>query len=296
MKRLITSMLVALCLQAIGQYEYCLEGTAWSSALQGCVPKNPSDLNQDGCVGLDDFLGHLAAYGEGCVDDGDDGSCEYPSEFNTCGDPVYYHGYNYATVLIGDRCWFAENLRSANYKNGDAIPALLTASEWQNTTSGAVAIYGEGSNCSHYSPDGDACDAAWSLNEYGRLYNWYAVDDARGLCPSGWHVPSDSEWTVMKNSLGGWEFAGSAMKTTYGWLNDANGSNESGFAGLPGGFHNGGSLSAGKSAYWWTSSLTTPSAPNGHRWYRRLTEWDAIQDVHGNSPLGLSVRCIQDAE
>ena len=82
----------------------------------------------------------------------DDGSCEYPPGFNTCGDPVSYQGYDYATVLIGEQCWFAENLRSENYENGDAIPAGLSDSEWSSTTLGAAAVYGEDAGCEHYSP------------------------------------------------------------------------------------------------------------------------------------------------
>ena len=89
MKRLITSMLVALCLQAVGQSEFCLEGTVGDDVLQGCVPNNPSDLNQDGCVGLDDFLNHLAASGLGCVDAVEETSWE-------CGNPLEYQGYAYA--------------------------------------------------------------------------------------------------------------------------------------------------------------------------------------------------------
>ena len=131
-------------------------------------------------------------------------TCE-PGEpvFQACGDPVGYQGYDYATVLIGEQCWFAENLRSENYANGDAIPSNLSDSEWSSNTSGGVTVIGEGSStCNNYSPDGDACDDTWSLNEYGRLYNWYAVDDARGLCPSGWHIPTDEEWSVMTDR--GW--------------------------------------------------------------------------------------------
>ena len=149
--------------------------------------------------------------------------------FGDCGDPVSYQGYDYATVLIGEQCWFAENLRSENYENGDAIPEDLSDSEWQNTTSGAVAVYGEDAGCNDYSPDIDACDPAQSLNEYGRLYNWYAVDDARGLCPSGWHVPTDGEWTVLTDHLGGVSIAGGPMKTDYGWYNGGNGTTRAAF-------------------------------------------------------------------
>ena len=214
--------------------------------------------------------------------------------FGTCGDPVSYQGYDYATVLIGEQCWFAENLRSENYENGDAIAAGLSNSEWQNTTSGAVAVYGEDAGCDNFSPDIDACDPAQSLNEYGRLYNWYAVDDARGLCPSGWHVPTDGEWTVMTDFLGGESVAGGQMKTDYGWNGGGNGTNSSGFSGLPGGYRdsNGYFWSAGDFGIWWSSS------PNGSdAWNRDLFNGSEYVFRESDYPLyGFSVRCVRDAE
>ena len=213
----------------------------------------------------------------------------------SCGDPVSYQGYDYATVLIGDQCWFAENLRSENYENGDAIPSNLSDSEWESTSSGAVAVFGEGNSyCEEYSPDGDACDESWSLNEYGRLYNWYAVDDARGLCPSGWHVPTDGEWTVLIDHLGGESVAGGQMKTTYGWYGGGNGTNSSGFSGLPGGyrFDDGGFYAAGLYAYWWGSS------PNGSYAYARylLSINEGVYRSSYPPRFGFSVRCVRDAE
>ena len=215
--------------------------------------------------------------------------------FGECGDPVSYQGYDYATVLIGDQCWFAENLRNENYENGDAIPSNLSDSEWSSTTSGAVAVYGEDAGCSNLSPDIDACDPAQSLDEYGRLYNWYSVDDVRGLCPSGWHVPTDGEWTVMTDELGGQSIAGGQMKTTYGWYQGGNGTNSSGFSGLPGGFRfigDGYFNGAGSSGYWWSSS------PNGSSaWSRNLNYGN--EDVYrfsNNQRYGFSVRCVRDAE
>jgi uncharacterized protein (TIGR02145 family) len=197
-----------------------------------------------------------------------------------CGDPVSYQGYNYATVLIGDQCWFAENLRSENYENGDAIPSDLTTSDWSSTTSGATAVYDE---------------SATNLETYGRLYNWYAVDDARGLCPSGWHVPTDGEWTVMTDFLGGEGVAGGQMKTTYGWNGGGNGTNSSGFSGLPGGgreLFDGNFVDAGGSGYWWSSS-----ASGSYAWGRILDSSagnvDRSDDGRRN---GWSVRCVQDAE
>ena len=194
------------------------------------------------------------------------------------------------------QCWFADNLRSENYENGDAIPSGLSDSEWGNTTAGAVAVYGEGSaTCFDYSPDGDACDEAWSLNEYGRLYNWYSVDDARGLCPSGWHVPTDGEWTVLSNHLGGEYVAGGQMKTAYGWNSGGNGTNLSGFAGLPGGNRNYNGLffdSVGIFGYWWSSNDYGSYAKSfvldyGNEWFSQSGT---------QSKYGFSVRCVQDFE
>ena len=266
----------------------CGEGTIWDASLQACVGFNncPSDLDGDGIVGVNDLLSLLSDFGTEC-----------PPEVAewTCGDPVSYHGYDYATVQIGEQCWFAENLRSENYDNGEAIPAGLSNSEWTSTTLGATAVYGEGAGCNNYSPDIDACDPAQSLSEYGRYYNWYAVDDARGLCPSGWHVPTDGEWTVMTDVLGGEFVAGGQMKSTYGWHNGGNGTNSSGFSGLSGGSRNGntgGSVYAGLNGNWWSSSPSDSSA-----WFRYLI--DSSEDVgrlDDNPRLGFSVRCVRDAE
>ena len=225
--------------------------------------------------------------------------------FGNCGDPVSYQGYDYATVLIGDQCWFAENLRSENYENGDAIPSNLSDSEWNSITSGAVAVYGEDAGCNNYSPDIDACDPAQSLNEYGRLYNWYAVDDARGLCPSGWHVPTDGELMTMEMALGMSEAQanstglrgtdqGTQMKTDYGWLDGFNGTNTSGFSGLPGGSRdvNGLFNHAGYFGYCWSSS------PNGSlAWFRLLVDLNeyVYRDFY-DPRYGFSVRCVRDAE
>ena len=213
-----------------------------------------------------------------------------------CGDPVSYFGYDYSTVLIGEQCWFAENLRNEHYQNGDAIPAGLSDGEWLNTTSGAVAVYGEDAGCDNYSPDINACDPAQSLSEYGRLYNWYAVDDARGLCPSGWHVPTDGEWTVMTDYLGGEVIAGGQMKSDYGWWNSGNGTNSSGFSALPGGFRFGGSgyfFAGGDAGLWWSSSHNGSGA-----WQRTLSYAYGNQIWRQPALLenGQSVRCVRDAE
>ena len=255
-----------------------------------------NDLNGDGCVGAADILIILGQYGE----------CNDTTVVFACGDSVLFDNYWYETVPIGDQCWFAENLRSEMYGNGDAIPAGLSDGEWSSTTSGAVTVYGEGANCVDNSPDMDACDPIQSLNEYGRLYNWYAVDDERGLCPSGWHVPTDEEWMSLEINLGmgdveanntGWRGTdqGSQLKTDFGWYNGGNGVNTSGMSGLPGGIRgsNGSFFVAGSYGYWWSSS------PQGtFAWFRNLYTSNAT--VYRNSNFnrrgGFSVRCVRDAE
>ena len=230
--------------------------------------------------------------------------------FGNCGDPVSYQGYDYATVLIGDQCWFAENLRSENYESGGVIFSDLDW-VWDVTCTGAdpfpygaVGVYGQGDSecynnvCYCNSPEINACDPLQSLEEYGRLYNWNAVNDSRGLCPSGWHVPSDDEWMAMISELGGESIAGGKMKTSYGWYQGGNGTNASGFSGLPGGrlgCPNGIYGIAGEIGYWWSSS-TSVSNPSS-AWMISLYHGSENANLYSlNKTRGLSVRCVQDAE
>ena len=247
------------CIGGILAENACYDGTIWSETVGACIVANPSDSNFDGCVSMTDLLDLLSVFG----------TCnEVPW---SCGDPLEYQGYNYETVLIGEQCWFAENLRSENYQNGDAIPVGLSDEEWSSTTSGAMAVYGEGSSsCNTYSPDGDACDPDWSLVEYGRLYNWYAVEDDRSLCPNGWSIPGDDNWQQMVQVLGGDEVAGSTMKSQSGWDQGGNGTNSSGFNATPSGLKvlDGGFVDAGWVTYWWTSSAHQIDAS-----YNRSVNW-----------------------
>jgi uncharacterized protein (TIGR02145 family) len=235
---------------------------------QSNVLFNP-DYNGDGIIGVDDILGTLTFYSSAW-----DGPV---SSSWSCGEAITYAGVGYSTVQIGDQCWFAENLRTTTYLNGDAIPQNLSDGDWFSTISGAMAFYTGGP-------------------AYGGLYNWYAVDDARGLCPSGWHVPTDGEWTILTDHLGGESVAGGQMKTYYGWFNDGNGTNSSGFSGLPGGYRlfDGYFDGAGYHGYWWSSS------PSGSlAWYRYLDynyEYVGRDDYYGVQRGGFSVRCVRDAE
>jgi uncharacterized protein (TIGR02145 family) len=207
----------------------------------------------------------------------EDGSCTYgPAQ---CGgqSTVTFDGYTYALVGIGPQCWFKENLRSDNYRNGDAIPGNLGNSSWQNTTSGAQAVYNN--------------DAA-NLATYGRLYNWYAVNDSRGLCPTGFHVPSDGEWYTLENFLGGSSVAGTAMKSSPSDIPSWDGSNTSGFSGLPAGDRSsdGYFYDLGDYGFWWSSS-----PDGGNAIARGLFSGYSFVSRNGYYPQnGFSVRCVRD--
>jgi uncharacterized protein (TIGR02145 family) len=205
-----------------------------------------------------------------------DESCVYPGPAQ-CGGAttVTFDGYTYALVAIGTQCWFAENLRSDTYRNGDAIPGNLAHSQWALMGSGAQAVY-------NYDEG--------SLANYGRLYNWFAVNDPRGLCPSGFHVPSDGEWMVLENALGGSSGAGMELKAASpSW----DGTNSSGFSALPGGerdYADGGFHGKSYNGSWWSSSPYGSGA-----WFRSLNSgYSQLFRNNLNIRYGFSVRCLRD--
>ena len=228
----------------------------------------------------------------------EDASCAYgPLE---CGgaSTVTFDGYTYDLVAIGDQCWFAENLRTEHYANGDAIFWGLNDSDWSNITSGAVTVYGEGTSTVYHGSD----DEESNLADYGRLYNWYAVDDARGLCPTGWHVPTDGEYMTLEMVLGmseselnseGWRGTdqGAQMKSSSsdnpGW----DGTNSSGFSALDGGSRfNSGPFAYQGTGYFWSSSPHDTEA-----WLRTLGAGNPMVSRFNAPPqFGHSVRCLKD--
>jgi uncharacterized protein (TIGR02145 family) len=195
-------------------------------------------------------------------------------------------GNVYKTIVIGTQEWMAENLNSSVYRNGDTIPTNLDLAAWLATTSGAWTYY-----------NNDASNAC----PYGKLYNWYTCVDARGLCPEGWHVPSDSEWTVLVDFLGGNSVAGGKMKTTgtieagTGLWNSPNAlaTNSSGFSGAPGGRRaNFGDYELnGQFLFCWSVSQVSQFGAVGfdlrlNSGFARISNF-ALQE-------GLSVRCLRD--
>ena len=209
-----------------------------------------------------------------------------------CGSSYTYEGHDYATVLIGGQCWFAENLRSENYADGSVIPAGLDAATWSTTTAGAVTVCDEGGP-----------NEGTNLATYGRLYNWYAVDDARGLCPSGWHVPTDSEYMTLEMELGmsytdanNTGFRGTdqcaQMKSSASDSPAFDGTNTSGFSGLAGGSRNdyGDFSYGGYNGYFWSASANGTNA-----WYRFLDGGLTVVIRYNSSQrYGFSVRCVRD--
>jgi uncharacterized protein (TIGR02145 family) len=196
-------------------------------------------------------------------------------------------GNTYNTVQIGTQCWTQSNLKVSKFRNGDSIPTGLSNVDWQNTTSGAYAVYNN-------DPVNDGL--------YGKLYNHYAVTDSRGLCPTGWHVPSDGEWTILENHLGGAGVAGGALKSTAllpapgGWNPpNAGATNSSGFTAPPGGLRlsNGDFVGLTYLGFWWSSTVS--SAFNS--WYRDLAFHSSSIGRNINHSLrthGLSLRCCRD--
>ncbi|MFM7684286.1 MAG: DUF4116 domain-containing protein, partial [Bacteroidota bacterium] len=183
-------------------------------------------------------------------------------------------------ITIGDQVWMNRNLNVSTFRNGDLIPEVKTNKGWEKAGN-------EGKPAWCYF-DNDPKNGT----KYGKLYNWFAVKDPRGIAPEGWHVPSDSEWTILKDYLLG-DDAGKKMKSTSGWREYGNGTNESGFSGLPGGsrYPNGTFDTIGYSGYWWSSTeFNTDIA-----WGRYLTSnnGNASRD-YNNKRNGLSVRCLRD--
>jgi uncharacterized protein (TIGR02145 family) len=192
-------------------------------------------------------------------------------------------GNEYQVVQIGNQCWTKENLKTTKFADGSVIPNVTSDDAWINLSSPAWCNY-----------ENNASNG----NTYGKLYNWYTVADPRNVCPAGWHVPSDAEWTVLTDYLGGNAVAGVKMKTTSGW-NDyngqsGNGTNESGFSGLPGGtrYDDFGTFdSVGSYGYWWSSTEDATSSA----WARYL--YYSVGNAYRNynyKHYGFSVRCLRD--
>ena len=253
--------------------------------------------NECGCV--DGETGLAANFCYGCTDLGadnynpdatvNDGSCAY-----SC---IDIDGNSYEAVQIGNQLWMAENLKVTHYNNGDPIPTEYSNMEWSFLLTGAYAVYSWNADGASQETCGGNCTEV-----YGSLYNWYAVDDDRGICPEGFHAPSDDEWQQLADYLGDTSFAGGLMKSTGTieagtglWFSPNSGaSNSSGFTAHPGGYrfysYNYAYGAMGGIGYFWTSTAFDNSA-------QVWKLYDGSSGVHHEGSwkrFGFSVRCIGD--
>ena len=200
-------------------------------------------------------------------------------------------GNVYQTVTICNQTWTKTNLNVSKYRNGDVIPQVTDDIQWNNLTTGAWCYYNNDPS------NGDT---------YGKLYNWYAVNDTRGLAPQGWHIPtSDEYFNLAYYCLGGIPIAGGKMKSpgtiqsgTGLWESPNSGAtNETGFSGLPGGLRDGGVYPysfkyIGRLARFWTS---TPNEPNqAYNWSYTYNDIAGFLTASTTKDMGISVRCIKD--
>ena len=216
------------------------------------------------------------------------------------GETEVFNGYSWTNMIaaaaaapervtIGNQVWTTKNLNVSTYRDGTPIPKVENGSTWSSLTTGAYCYYNN--------------DSATYAAVYGKLYNWYAVAgiyDAssfsdsslrKNLAPAGYKIPTDGDWTTLELTLGA--NAGTQMKTTSGWNNGGNGTNSSGFAGLPGGRRNdAGTFNFfGTNGNWWSS--TENDAPNA--WTRNLHYYNSnVNRNYLNKSSGFSVRCLRD--
>ncbi|MFH1118331.1 MAG: fibrobacter succinogenes major paralogous domain-containing protein [Bacteroidota bacterium] len=186
----------------------------------------------------------------------------------------------YSHVSIGNQIWMAENLKVTKFNDNTAIPPVAEHDEWDNSATPAYCWYNN--------------DEATYSDMYGALYNWYTIETGR-LCPDGWHVPSHTEWDHLKDFLsanGHEETEGATLRATNGWLSGVMGTDDYGFAALPGGYRGNGEFGlAGRYGYWWSSTEYSPSQGK----LRIIMDLnDLFLSDYNSKNLGVSVRCLKD--
>jgi len=184
-------------------------------------------------------------------------------------------GNEYNTIIIGSQTWMAENLKTTKYNDGSAIPLITNDAEWNFMATPAYCWYNN--------------DKTSFGNTYGAMYNWHAVNTGK-LCPAGWHVPTDAEWTALTDFLGGESVAGGKLKETgtLHWNSPNTGAlDEAGFTALPGGFRDSQFSQIGNLGYFWTST-------EGPMRRRLNFELNNVHRDNSNYVYGFSVRCMKD--
>jgi len=224
-------------------------------------------------------------------------SVYYQEVISNCGTVTDYDDNIYQTITIGTQCWMAENLKVTHYPNGDAIPLVADSTAWDNlagdNTSDAYSYYNNSSA---------------NATTYGALYTYAAAigdnwvrdnNNGQGVCPDGWHLPTDAEWTTLTDYLGGTSVAGGKMKeigTTHWNSPNAEADNSSGFSALPSGFRdlNSTFYVLGDDGYWW--SATEYSSDSSNSSYYRTMNYNRAEVTRCDffKSIGFSVRCVRD--
>lgn len=188
-------------------------------------------------------------------------------------------GKSYKTVAIGGMIWTAENLNVARYRNGDPIPEVRDPEKWSTLTTGAWCWYENSDN---------------NGKTYGRLYNWYAINDPRGLAPEGWRIATDKDWTTLTESLGGEEIAGGRIKAARLWQQQDSETGKSGFELLPSGARrdtDGAFVLQGEYSRLWSST----EIDSIRAWGRAVGHFDPVlRRGHAHKRLGFAVRCVKE--
>jgi uncharacterized protein (TIGR02145 family) len=287
-----------------------LQGATGPSGVDGAT--GPTGVGVQGATGTPGDNGTPGATGASGTNgtNGTNGATGSNYVFSACGGNVSdIDGNSYNTVSIGTQCWMRKNLTTTHYKNNTAITIIAAGASgvpgWTGNTTGAY--------CKYY--DATHTDSTANFNTYGALYNWYAVNNANGLCPSGWHVPSHNEWTTLEKAVctssadyflypydtttTGYPASGNEglyLKEagTVHWTTNSGtiGTNTSGFTALPGGCrHTVGSFSGvGYAGYWWTATESGATA-----WYRYLNyNYAQVTRFTHTKAYGFSVRCVKD--
>lgn len=194
-------------------------------------------------------------------------------------------GHAYPVVLIGEQLWMAENLKATSFSDGTQILQVTDQLEWDNLTTPGYSWYDN--------------DESTYGNKYGAIYNWYAVETEK-LCPAGWHVPDNTEWTQLIDFLSNDGHAGAegiALKSTSGWDGEGNGTNDYGFTALPSGsrdsYWSHSFWGAGLLGYWWSSSEFAPEIIFSRTYYMSIYI-PVVETGVVVKDFGVSVRCVRD--
>ena len=263
-------------------------GICWSTVpaptIVDSTSSNGSGANSFTCqmTGLNpNTTYYTRAYATNIVGTGYGGTQSFTTKQDTIGNVTDTDGNIYHTVAIGSQVWMVENLKVTKYRNGNPIPNVIDSSSWINRSTGAYCDYNH--------------NVGYSLI-YGKLYNWYTISDPRKLCPTGWKVPNNADWTTLIINLGGEFIAGGKLKEagTKHWSSPNTGAtNESGFNALPGGFRD--TYNEFKYLtyynYMWSS---TQFDPKNSYYMRMRSDSSSVFNFYVNNNFGFSVRCVRD--